>query len=54
MLLLKDFTAFFFNSCETIHVMNTDHSKKFDLESFFFRQGCLKFELFYRTIQNVQ
>ena len=22
MLLLKDFTAFFFNSCETIHVMN--------------------------------
>ena len=22
MLLLKDFTAFFFNSCETIYVMN--------------------------------
>ena len=37
MLLLKDFTAFFFNSCETIHVMNKDIEIKSGGSSVFFR-----------------
>ena len=30
MLLLKDFTAFFYNSCETIHAMNSELPYRFN------------------------